>query len=291
MSKYQERFLEVVSYIEANLDSELDIEKLCSVVSLSKYHFHRQCSAFFGMSVMSLVKLLRIKQAAYQLAYRSDMKVIDIAFANGYESHEAFSRSFKKIFKKAPSDFCLFPDWAPWHSQYEPIFKLRNKIMQDKIHFNVKTVEYPETLIAAMEHRGAPNLLGNTIRKFITWRKENRLPPNKSKTFNLLYDDPEITSPEDYRFDVCCSVPQKVEENSSDVVNKLIPAGECALVRHVGSDDSIATIVNYLYSDWLPKSGFVTRDFPLFLERVNFFPDVPENELVTDIYLPIEQSE
>lgn len=46
--------------------------------------------------------------------------------------------------------------------------------------------------------------------------------------------------------------------------------------------------VHYLYSEWLQDSNFEVRDFPIFFERVSFFPEVPENELVTDIYLPIE---
>jgi len=29
------------------------------------------------------------------------------------------------------------------------------------------------------------------------------------------------------------------------------------------------------------------RDFPLFMQRVAFFPDVPDSEAVTDIYLPL----
>lgn len=288
MKNYQDRFVEVVNYIEANLDSNLDIEKLCQLAYLSKYHFHRQCSAFFGMTVMSLVKVLRLKRAAYQLAYRSDTKIVDVALASGYESHEAFCRAFKKLFNKTPSDFRHSPDWTSWYSHYEPVLKLRTKIMNDKVSLNAEVVEFPETLIATLEHRGSPELLGNSIRNFIEWRKENRLPPSKSKTFNLLYDDPNITAPEDYRFDLCCSIQHRIEENAYGILNKIIPAGKCAVIRHVGSDDSLGGPIHYLYSEWLPGSSFELRDFPIFLERVSFFPDVQENESVTDIYLPVK---
>jgi AraC family transcriptional regulator len=287
VTKYQDRFVEVINYIEANLDLDLDTVKLCQLAYLSKYHFHRQCSAFFGMPVMSIVKLLRLKRAAYQLAYR-DEKIVNIALANGYESHEAFSRAFKKQFNKSPSDFRRSPDWTPWHSQYEPILKLRTKIMSDNVNFDTKIIDFPKTLIATMEHREAPSLLGNTIKNFIEWRKENRLPPSKNKTFNLVYDDPNITAPENYRFDVCCSIDNLVEKNSYGIVNKVIPAGKCAVVRHIGSDDSISLAVNYLYSEWLNNSSFEVRDFPVFFERVSFFPEVLENEMITDVYLPIE---
>ena len=60
------------------------------------------------------------------------------------------------------------------------------------------------------------------------------------------------------------------------------------MIRHIGSDDAIGEVVSFLYTQWLAESAFELRDFPLYFERVSFFPDVPENEMITDIYLPIE---
>jgi AraC family transcriptional regulator len=39
-----------------------------------------------------------------------------------------------------------------------------------------------------------------------------------------------------------------------------------------------------LYTAWFPQSGEELRDFPLYYQRVKFFPDVPENEAITDIF-------
>ncbi|RDX34472.1 AraC family transcriptional regulator [Idiomarina abyssalis] len=288
MSNYPGRFEKVISHIEANLDADLDIDTLCKLAHLSKYHFHRQCSAFMGMSVIKLVRLLRLKRAAYQLAYRDHERVLDIALANGYESHEAFSRVFKKHFNQSPSEFRKAANWTPWHLKYEPILMLRKNIMDNGTKFNVDIKAFPETLIAVMEHRGSPSLLGSSLQKFIEWRKLNHLSPSKSKTFNLVYDDPNVTAPDDYRLDIACSVDKPVAANDYGIVNKVIPAGRCAVVRHIGSDDSIGVIVSFLYTQWLPKSEVEVRDFPIYFERVSFFPDVPENEMITDICLPIE---
>ena len=288
MSNYPGRFEKVISHIEANLDADLDIDTLCKLAHLSKYHFHRQCSAFMGMSVIKLVRLLRLKRAAYQLAYRDHERVLDIALANGYESHEAFSRVFKKHFNQSPSEFRKAANWTPWHLKYEPILMLRKNIMDNGTKFNVDIKAFPETLIAVMEHRGSPSLLGSSLQKFIEWRKLNHLSPSKSKTFNLVYDDPNVTAPDDYRLDIACSVDKPVAANDYGIVNKVIPAGRCAVIRHIGSDDSIGVIVSFLYTQWLPKSKVEVRDFPIYFERVSFFPDVPENEMITDIYLPIE---
>ena len=67
----------------------------------------------------------------------------------------------------------------------------------------------------------------------------------------------------------------------------MIPAGRCALLRHTGSDDQLGNSIRHLYATWLPVSGEETREFPLFMQRMKFFPDVPDSEAVTYIYLPL----
>ena len=151
----------------------------------------------------------------------------------------------------------------------------------------VNIVAFPETRVAAFEHRGDPRLIGNSVRTFIEWRKQNKLPAKLSATFNILYDNPADTAPADYRFDICAATEREVADNDIGVVAKTIPGGRCAVLRHIGSDDTLASSVSYLYADWLPQSGEQLRDFSLFLQRVSFFPDVPEHESVVDVFLPL----
>jgi AraC family transcriptional regulator len=141
--------------------------------------------------------------------------------------------------------------------------------------------------VAALEHHGEPQRLGVSIRKFIEWRKQNGLPPTSHATFNLAYCNPVETDPEDFRFDICVATDGEVKENAQGVVPKTIPGGRCAVLRHVGSDDLLGAAAAYLYSTWLPESGEELRDFPLFFQRVKFFPDVPEHEAITDVFLPL----
>ncbi|MCO1336526.1 AraC family transcriptional regulator [Microbulbifer sp. OS29] len=289
MAKYDNQFTLVLEYIEANLDSDIDIDKLCQISNLSKYHFHRQCSLFFGMPIMAFTRLLRLKRSAYQLAYRHDLKVLEVALATGYESHEAFSRAFKKALGYSPSEFRKTPSWEHWQAKYQPIMELRNNEMLRQSRFDVNIIEFPETTIATLEHRAAPGLLSASLKNFITWRKKNKLSPKVSRTFNLIYNDPSQVPSNQYRIDLCCSVDASVKLPDGDLLKKTIAAGECASIRHIGSDDSIGNAINHLYQDWLAESAFNLRDFPLFLERVKFFPDTSENEAITDIYLPIEQ--
>jgi AraC family transcriptional regulator len=76
---YLTRFRKVFDYIDTHLDEALNVERLSQVAAFSKYHFHRQFTALFGMGVYRYVQLLRMKRAAYQLAFRSDSQVTAVA--------------------------------------------------------------------------------------------------------------------------------------------------------------------------------------------------------------------
>lgn len=286
---YRSRFRKVLEYIDSHLDDDLSIDRLSNVAAFSKYHFHRQFSELFGISVYKYVQLNRLKRASYQLAFRDHMQIVDISLASGYDNHESFSRAFKKSIGQTPSEFRECPQWNPWHSTYQPLSDFRIEYMKPENQpANVKLITFKDTKVAALEHRGDPNLIGNSIRKFIEWRKQNNLSPQVSATFNILYNNPSETLPDDYRLDICASTERDVADNSFGVVEKTIPGGRCAVLRHIGDDANLGESITYLYSKWLPLSGEEPRDFPLFLQRVSFFPDVPEHEAITDVFLPLQ---
>ncbi len=286
---YRARLRKVLEYIDAHLDDDLSVDRLSSVAAFSKYHFHRQFSELFGIGVYRYVQLCRLKRAAHQLAFRGDSPIIDIALDAGYAGPEAFARAFRKSIGQSPSEFRKQPQWAPWYATYQPLSELRsNHMTSTKQIGQVQIITFTATKVAAFEHRGDPQLVGNSVRQFIEWRKQNHLPPKISATFNIFYDDPAAVAPEDYRCDICAATAQEVDENPFGVVSKTIPGGRCAVLRHIGSDDLLGESIRYLYAEWLPQSGEELRDFPLFMQRVRFFPDVPESEAVIDVFLPLK---
>jgi AraC family transcriptional regulator len=100
----------------------------------------------------------------------------------------------------------------------------------------VNIIEFEETAIAVLEHRGSPELINDSVKVFIDWRKQSGLSPvNSSRTFGIIYDNPDTTPPEEFRFDICGEVSTSVPGNSQGVVNKVISGGRCAVVRHHGS--------------------------------------------------------
>lgn len=152
---------------------------------------------------------------------------------------------------------------------------------------DVQIVNFPETKVAAVEHRGPPQLEHETARRLIEWRRLNRLHPDRHRSYGLHYTDPRTTPPADHRVDFCVTVDRDVEPNSHGVITKVIPGGRCAVARHLGSREHISA-ADHLHEVWLPRSGEAIGDFPMIFHYVNVGPDVQEHEMITDVFLPLK---
>lgn len=279
---YAERIQKVVAHIQRNLDEDLSLSTLSDVARISKYHFHRLFSAYTGMSVAKLVRELRLRQAAYQLAFCPEMKVIDIAFAAGFSNPETFARAFKASYEQTPSEFRAHPTWAKGY-EFRLILNTEGKTMNPEI----RTMD--SVRVAVLEHRGPPESVLSTVGRFIEWRKQSSASPvAETRTFGIPYDDPDAVEPDKFRFDVCGELKRPLEKNEFGVIEKEIPGGRVAVVRHHGSYDTIGDTVRKLYASWLPRSGEELRNFPRFFEYVARMPLVKEHEQITDVYLPLK---
>ena len=281
---FQSRLQRVLNHIDENADRPLDLEGLSDVASISKFHFHRQFSAFVGIPVHRYVQLVRMKRASWRLVYRKDA-VTDIALDAGFESTDGFARAFRQLFGQSPTEFRDNPAWL---ENFESLDLVRARFMKSTYTASdVEVVEVPEIRVAVMPHRGDPAHFGKTIRRFIAWRRVVGLSPAVSATFNVFHSDPRTVAPGDYRLDLCAATNGSIAPIDAGVVPGVIPAGRCARLRVIGSGDDLESPALFLYRDWLPGSGEETRDFPLYCQRVRFFPDVPEHEAVTDLFLPL----
>lgn len=281
--RYAQRFAKVLHFIEQHLDQPLSLEELSREAHFSIFHFHRLFSAYYGISAGRYIQWLKLKRASYQLVFDHDLKIIDIALLAGFQNPESFTRAFKHVCGQNPRQFRQQPNWLQWHARKPKANYQKVQVM------NVKVADFPYTQVAIIEHQGAKELIFQTAAQFIEWRKTTGLSPvASSQTYGIAPCDPQTTEPEDFRFSLCSSVQQPIDEqNSYGVKNSFIPAGRCAVVRHFGSHDAIGDIAYYLYRQWLRDSGEELRDFPLFFHYHNFIHEVAEHELVTDVYLPI----
>lgn len=284
---YYQKMQQACDYIYRHLDQPLTVEQVSSAVHSSKYHFHRQFSSCYGISVYQFILHLRLKRAAYQLTFNLELKLIDIALAAGYENQESFTRAFKKILGLTPSQFRKKPQWQ----LLDDLYPMKKMLVEQT--FEVEMVNFQGEAIAVMEYQGSPKKIHNAGSQFVSWRRQSTISPIASmNTYGLIYHDPVTTPEHEYRYDFCAAINQPLSDsglnNEFSIVEKYIPAGPCAKIRHKGPWELLAPAIYYLYGPWLEQSGASLREFPLYFHYLNLFPMVEEYQLVTDIYLPIE---
>ena len=289
LDHYHARMIRVLDHIDAHLDDELDLDRLSSVAAFSKFHFHRQFRALFGLPVHLYVQLVRMKRASWRLAFRDGESVTGIAMDARYEAPDAFARAFRQRFGQSPSAFRKSPDWERWLSALGPLETARKTLMS--IIYTIADVEIrtvAATPIAVMQHRSDPALLGQTIRRFIDWRRSHGLPPSKAPTFTIWHGDPRTPGPDGVRIDLAVGIDRPERLAGEAISASEIPGGRRAVLRVVGSSDDLEAPASWLYGEWLPQSGEEAADLPLYCQRVSFFPDVPAHEAVTDLFLPLK---
>lgn len=289
LRNYHARMQRVLDYIDQHLEGDLDLDTVSGIAAYSKFHFHRQFTATFGLSVHRYIQLARLKRASFRLAYQDGDSVTDIAMDAGYDAPDAFARTFRQRFGQSPSSFRKSPDWAPWLAACEPLDNARSKFMHMTFTDDEVTIrEVLPTPVAIMEHRGDPETLGDTIQRFIAWRRAAGLHPRTNPTFTVWRSERRPPSPADYSVDLCVGTDRPIDAMCEQTKAGEIPGGRCAVLRVVGNTHNLEPAALYLYRDWLPGSGEEMRDFPIYCQRLILFPETSEQESVADLFLPLK---
>jgi AraC family transcriptional regulator len=119
----------------------LTLELIAKEAGLSCHHFSRLFTARMGRSVMAHVRGRRLVRSASRLIEEPDLKLVDLAFDSGFESQEAFTRAFKRVFGVAPGQFRSGFAVTPIEGQYP-------MTMPDPIQTNVIQLPEPVSLKA-----------------------------------------------------------------------------------------------------------------------------------------------
>lgn len=289
LDHYHARMQRVLDHIDRHLGGDLDLETVSSVAAFSKFHFHRQFKATFGVSLHRYVQLARLRQASRRLADAQGASVTDIALDAGYETPDAFARAFRQRLRQSPSSFRKSPDWEPWLQAFGPFNTARSRLMQTTFTADQVAIrEVTQTRVAIFEHRGDPAGLDATLRRFIAWRKAAGLSPRTSPTFNVWRSERRPEDPADYSIDLCVGLgpDQPIDAGGETVRTGEIPGGRCAVLRVTGDTHNLEPAAMYLYRDWLPASGEEMRDFPIYCQR--FFLDQPEQGSAAELFLPLK---
>lgn len=126
---------QAIRYIEDHLDKKLDLETVASALHYSKYHLHHIFTKIVGLTVHEYVQRRQLTEAAKLLVF-SKRSIMEIALSSGYESQQAFTSSFKAMYKMTPAEFRTVEEFYPLqleiHLSKEP---MKMDFTKDDIQF------------------------------------------------------------------------------------------------------------------------------------------------------------
>lgn len=93
-----------IRYIEDHLGDKLGLEQVAEALHYSRCHLHRIFTRTVGMTLHDYVGRRQLTEAARLLVF-TKRPILEIAMGSGYESQQAFTTSFKAMYKKTPAEF------------------------------------------------------------------------------------------------------------------------------------------------------------------------------------------
>jgi AraC family transcriptional regulator len=290
---YKERLLRVLVHIQEHLDEPLALEELARLACLAPYHFHHVFTGMLGESLASHVRRLRLERAATRLKF-TEMPVVEIAFEAAYETHEAFSRAFRKAFGLSPAQFrkrnrtsarIQIPSGIHYQHRKRP-GSFRAAQPEDK-SMNVTIKHLKPMRVAFMRHVGPYNEVGKTWECFTMYLGKEGLLGSGSQFIGISHDDPAVTPPDKTRYDACVTV-DGMFRAAGEIGVQVIPGGDYAMLTHFGPYEKLSESYAKLLGQWLPRSGRRLRATPCFEIYLNTPENTAPEDLLTDIHAPLE---
>ena len=102
MTHQTEAITAALTYIEGHLCEPISLEGIANAAGYSLFHFIRTFNKIVRHTPYDYLVRRRLSYAAEMLLVE-DEKVLDIALACQFESHEGFTRAFGRLFKMPPT--------------------------------------------------------------------------------------------------------------------------------------------------------------------------------------------
>lgn len=91
----------IKNYIALHQAEELSLNKIGAELNYSKFYMERVFAETTGMTIYKYIRMCRLDAAAKQLV-QTDRPIIDIALEAGYNSPQAFTQAFRRIYLCPP---------------------------------------------------------------------------------------------------------------------------------------------------------------------------------------------
>lgn len=279
---YIEPVFKAAQFIEKNLQDDIGIADVADAVFYSLYHFCRCFNAVSHITPYDYLIKRRLTRAAAELK-DSSKKIIDIAFDYQFNSPETFSRAFKRMFGLQPN-------------QYRKKYRLDRRLFQHKLtkehllHYNNFVSLKPELLELKSIHLTGIAQSGEafTAEGIKSSAEEAARYLAEPENFDLFEAVLYPGSGADRIYLAAAELGESSFLNITPFVTKTFPAMNYACFTHLGSPETIALSLDYIYQIWLPRFGkYIPSSYELRLYGAYSQDECRLNNEIK-IYIPLQ---
>ena len=95
--------ISVKNYIDCNYEKEINLEFLSHTLYTSKYHLLRLFKRYYGLTPKQYLTIRRLEKSKEYL--KQGMRVADVCYIVGYQTHSSFCTLFKTKIGLTPTEF------------------------------------------------------------------------------------------------------------------------------------------------------------------------------------------
>jgi AraC family transcriptional regulator len=280
-----------LDYIEDHLKDDLTAETLARIAGFSPYHYYRVFQAYVGKPVMEYIRCRRLAYAVVELAH--GRRILDIALDYGFETHNGFSKAFRKIYGCSPERYRLHGSGQvpvkvdlSLFAQYQ----LRGAIVMEpqivtKPAFKIAGYELKTTTRDGLSNQEVPAFWGKlTAEHFDTLH--NKLQTVNEAELGMCF--PTDPANGDFSYVIAVEV-RDFNGVPADLFTAEIPEAVYAIFTTPANDgeENIAPAIQgtwkYIHETWFPTSGY---EFAEGKADFEFYPCTNPEEKVK-IYIPV----
>jgi len=289
--EWSDRMNAAISYIEANLDGDMDFSEAAKKACCSVFHFQRIFMVVMDMTPAEYVRRRRLTLAARELT-STGAKVIDLAVKYGYDSPDSFTRAFRNVHGVTPQaartsgvKLAAFPRVSfrvelkgGSDMDYTIIEKKGFDIAINKRLFTTKDgqnfIKIPQFWQEFMKSPDYQTLCG------LGGGKPGKI--TGGGCLGVCIDDEPIIDPQNYKFYYGIAVELPPNGKAGKFEKYAVPAAtwavfDCTL-------DNLQDITKKIFSEWFPSTGYEHDAKP---ELEVYFPGDFSGAAKAQIWIPV----
>ncbi len=217
-------------------------------------------------------------RAAGFLAHTA-MAIDSVALKSGYSSVQAFTRAFHSAYGMPPAQYR--------HEGPHALFQSPHHEGEGKT-YDVVVTQLKPLDVFALEHKGSYMEIGRAFDPLFGWCGARGLLTPDTRTIGIFYDDPSVIAERDLRSCACIVAVSETCVAEQPVFKTRISGGTYAVLRYQGPYATMRSAYQWLYGEWLKRSGMEPADGPVIEEYLNNPRDTAPADLLTDICLPLK---